>query len=351
LVFNLVDIKENAKFDNQHSTQFLLKNLRIVVAAYKADDTIKNCIDAIINALYFHESWEIYVVDNGQNFRLDKILNNYPVIILKRDKLKSAAFSRNEGAKNFNKGVLVFIDSDVVCEKKSIENLIVPINQKKCHASIGNYSTNVAGLKFSQKYKQLYIHHIYNNSSFDIKNDFWTAICAVDAQVFNELGGFDVSFMGANGEDQEFGIRLTRFGYSVLFVNNALGKHLNPYGVFNIIKNDFKKGLKAVLNSLDNKVPLSDNRHAKMTNKIAVLFAISTLVLLAFVIFNIYFIYLSFLSFLMWLCFRSKLILTFIKNGGGLFFLKAILFMFCLDIIRFICVFLGFLKFYFDKFK
>ncbi len=309
------------------------------------------CIDAIIDALYFHESWEIYVVDSGQNYQLQEILKDYPVIILKRDERNSAAFARNEGAKNFNEGVLVFIDSDVVCEKRCIENLFVPINQKKCHASIGNYSTNVKGLKFSQKYKQLYIHHIYNSSSLNIKNDFWTAICAVDAQVFNKLGGFDVSFMGANGEDQEFGIRLTRSGYSVLFVNNALGKHLNPYGVFNIIKNDFKKGLKAVKNSLDNKVPLSDNRHAKMTDKIAVLFSITTLALLCFVIFNKYFIYLSLLSFLSWLFFRSKLILTFIKNGGSLFFLKAILFMFCLDIIRFICVALGFLKFYFDKFK
>ena len=343
-------IKENTKFDKQHLTQFLHKDLRVVVAAYNADKTIQTCIDAIIAALNFHESWEIYVVDNGQNFQLSKILKNFPVIILKRDILNSAAFSRNEGAKKFNNGVLVFIDSDVVCEKKCIEKLIVPIIQKKCHASIGNYSTNVNGLKFSQKYKQLYIHHIYNNSSFDIKNDFWTAICAVDAHVFNELGGFDVSFMGANGEDQEFGIRLTRFGYSVLFVNNALGKHLNPYGVFNIIKNDFKKGLKAVKNSLDNKVPLSDNRHAKMNDKIAVLFSISTMVLLTFVIFNKYFLYLSLLSFLPWLFFRSKLIQTFIKNGGVFFFLKAMLFMFCLDIIRFICVVLGFLKYYLDKF-
>lgn len=327
------------------------KDLRIVVAAYNADKTIIPCIDAIIDALTFHKSWEIYITDNGQNYQLQEILKDYPVTILKRDKINSAAYARNEGSKNFNEGVLIFIDSDVVCQKQCIENLFNPLNKNKCHASIGNYSTNVAGLKFSQKYKQLYIHHIYNNSSFDIKNDFWTAICAVDAQVFNKLGGFDVSFMGANGEDQEFGIRLTRSGYSVLFVNNALGKHLNPYGVFNIIKNDFKKGLKAVKNSLDNKVPLSDNRHAKMTDKIAVLFAISTLVLQAFVFFNIYFIYLSFLSFLPWLCFRSKLILTFIKNGGGLFFLKAILFVFCLDIVRFICVILGFYKYNFAKFK
>ncbi len=327
------------------------KDIRVVVAAYKADNTIRTCIDAIIDALSFHESWEIYITDNGLNFQLSEILKNYPVTILKREKIKSAAFARNEGSKNFNDGVLVFIDSDVVCEKQCIENLFNPINKKKCHASIGNYSTNVNGLKFFQKYKQLYIHHIYNSSSANIKNDFWTAICAVDAKVFKELRGFDISFLGANGEDQEFGIRLTSYGYNVLFVNDALGKHLNPYGFLNIIKNDFKKGLKAVKNSLYNKVPLSNNRHAKLKDKIAVLFVITSLVSLILVILNKYFIYGTLLSVLLWLFFRSQLIGTFIKYGSIVFFLRALLFMFCLDIVRFICVVLGFLKYNFTNLK
>ena len=36
--------------------------------------------------------------------------------------------------------------------------------------------------------------------------------------------------------------------------------------------------------------------------------------------------------------------MVFLKNGGVLFMLKAILLMFCLDLVRFICVVIGIVK-------
>ena len=188
----------------------LQKDIRIVIPAFKALDTIKKCIDAVLDAITFHKSWEILIVDNGQNPSLEMLLKDYPVTILKRDENQSAAYARNEGVKGFFNGIIVFIDSDVICEKDSIKNLIKPLQAKLCNATIGNYSKNIKGLSFSQKYKQLYINHIYSREGSKIKNDFWTAICAVDAKVFNELNGFNTNFKGANGEDQEFGIRLTK---------------------------------------------------------------------------------------------------------------------------------------------
>ncbi|MBK7573409.1 MAG: glycosyltransferase family 2 protein [Bacteroidetes bacterium] len=322
----------------------LQKDIRIVIPAFKAIDTIQKCIDAVLDAISFHESWEIIIVDNGQNPDLIKLLKDYPVTVLKQDENQSAAFARNEGAKGFLNGILVFIDSDVVCEKDCIDSLIKPIQNNLCNATIGNYSKNIKGLSFSQKYKQLYINHIYSREGSKIKNDFWTAICSVDAKVFNKLSGFNTNFKGANGEDQEFGIRLTKNGYNVLSVRNANGQHLNPYGILNIIRNDFRKGLTAVKNSLENKVPFSDNRHSKIGDILAVFFAVMTVTFLTISVLNSDSLFGSIATFLLWFICRISLNITFFKNGGVIFFIRTLLLMFCLDLIRCTCVIIGFVK-------
>jgi GT2 family glycosyltransferase len=320
------------------------KEIRIVIPAFKAYGTIQKCLEGVLDAISFHESWEIVIVDNGQNPDLVKLFKDYPVTVLKKDENQSAAYARNEGAKGFLNGILVFIDSDVICEKDCIENLIKPIQNKLCDGTIGNYSKNLKGLSFSQKYKQLYINHIYSREGSKIKNDFWTAICSLDAKVFNKLNGFNTNFKGANGEDQEFGIRLTKNGYNVLSVNNANGQHLNPYDTLNIIRNDFKKGLTAVKNSLENKVPFSDNRHSKMKDILAVFFAVLTVLFLTFSILNSDLIFVPIATFLLWFTCRMSLNITFFKNGDMVFFLKSLLLMFCLDLVRFTCVIIGFVN-------
>lgn len=322
----------------------LQKVIRVVIPAFKATNTIQKCIDAVLDSISFHESWEIIIVDNGQNPDLVELLKGYPVKILIKDEKQSAAYARNEGAKYFSKGILVFIDSDVICEKDCIEKLIKPVQNKLCDATIGNYSKNLEGLSFSQKYKQLYINHVYSREGSMIKNDFWTAICSIDAKVFNNLNGFNTKFKGANGEDQEFGIRLTKKGYNVLSVKNANGQHLNPYGVLNIIRNDYKKGLTAIKNSIENKVPFSDNRHSKMKDILAVFFAVMTVTLLTFSLFNSDLSLVSIAALFLWFICRLYLNITYFKSGDMFFYIRTLLLMLCLDLIRFKCVIIGFMK-------
>ena len=323
----------------------LQKDIRIVIPAFKALDTIQKCIDAVLVSITFHKSWEILIVDNGENPNLETLLKSYPVTILKRQENQSAAYARNEGVKGFLNGILVFIDSDVICEKDCIKNLINPIQNNLCNATIGNYSKNTYGLSFSQKYKQLYINHIYSREGSKIKNDFWSAICSIDVKVFNKVGGFDINFKGANGEDQELGIRLTKYGYNVLSVKNANGQHLNPYGVLNIIRNDFKKGITAVKNSLENNISFSDNRHSKRRDILSVSFAVMTISFLIFTPLNLIFLFGTLIFLSLWFTCRIELSIAFLKNGGFIFFTEAVILMYFLDLIRFICVVIGVIKY------
>lgn len=316
--------------------------IRIVVPAFNAGKTILQCVQAIIDATIHFAVWELVVVDNGSNKELKNKLKQTPAQIINAQELPSAAYARNKGAQGFNDGIIIFIDSDVIVEIESLYQLVQPILNKQAFATIGNYSKDVSDLNFAQSYKQLYIHHMYKQKSQLIQNDFWTAISAVDSKTFHSLQGFDSSFKGANGEDQEFGIRLTTNGYKIFSISRAMGKHLNPYTLGKIIGNDYRKGLTAMSNSLVNKVPLNDNRHAKVRSVISVLLATFTpIYFLLSLIFNLP-INITFIFVLLWVVFRLNLIQCFAQAKGFAFIVKSIFLIYALDIVRFTCVVSGY---------
>lgn len=317
-------------------------SIRVIIPAYNADKTLAKCVDAIVNATYLFSNCELTVVDNGLNTNIEVLLKNYFVRTIHKNKYASAAYARNEGASDFIEGIIIFIDSDVIVEKECLNRLIEPILAKDASATIGNYSKDVDGLNFAQSYKQLYIHHIYYQKNTFIQNDYWTAISAVDASAFHYLKGFNTAFQGANGEDQEFGIRLTKNDFRTTSVSNALGKHLNPYSVKKIIHNDFRKGMTAMSNSLGNQVPLNDNRHAKMRSIIAVLLGTLVPISLVLSIFFKPFLGLSITLSLLWFISRLNLIRCFLQTKGPIFLIKSIILIYVLDLVRFTCVVSGY---------
>lgn len=318
--------------------------IRIVVPAYKAEKTIIACIDAIFNAVYRFTNWELVVVDNGFNPNLEKLLKQLPIRIVHKSEYASAAYARNIGTEEFHEGILIFIDSDVIVQKECLNRLIRPIIDNEATASIGNYSKDVAGLNFAQSYKQLYIHHIYDQKNNFIQNDFWTAISAIKAKTFHKLKGFNINYKGANGEDQEFGIRLTKNEFKTINIPTAQGKHINPYTLRKIVQNDYRKGMTAMSNSLKNQVPLHNNRHAKRGSILAVAFA--SLIPVSIIISMFYkpFLVVSIFLSILWFIFRFNLIKCFFKAKGPIFLFKSISFILVLDLVRFICVISGYIN-------
>ena len=319
--------------------------IRVVIPAYHAEKTIVQCIQSVLTALSSFSTYEIIIVDNGGNANLKILTAHFPVSILERIETTSAAYARNEGAKDFLQGYLIFIDSDVVCEKQCIIELIAPLQKGEAQASVGNYSTNIRGLTFTQTYKQLYINFVYSSNGPFIKNDFWTAIGCIDAGIFHQLGGFENEFKGARGEDQELGIRLFKKGYTIAFAQKAIGQHLHIYGIMKIIKNDFKKGINIIKNTAANKVPLTDNRHSKKRDMLSVIFSILTLVSLPLNVIHPVFMFISLLCIILWITCRSKLLKTYLHYGNSLFVIRAILLMHCLDIVRFTCAMIGLIQY------
>jgi len=242
---------------------------RIVIPAFKASRTIRSVVEAVLQS-QDAPHFEIVVVDDGGNDDLPKTLFGAPVEIVCTGGSGSAAVARNRGSLGFGGRFLVFIDADVVVDSLCLKRLLQPLQDGQAEATVGNYSKDVVGMSFASRYKQLYISRIYQRQSGYLRNDFWTAVSAMDAAVFNQLNGFDTHFRGAAGEDEELGIRLTRTGSRIQAVPEALGHHRNSLSVPNLLRNDWRKGRIAMDNYLHRDKSISDNRHATRRDMLAV---------------------------------------------------------------------------------
>src|SRR4051794_25880369 len=185
--------------------------VRVVIPAFRAVSTIRECVRAITRCPVDAEVG-IIVVDDGENPGLERLLSEYPVTIKRTGGSGSAAIARNCGSIDFLAGVLLFIDADVVVFPETLSLILAPIFEGRADAVVGNYSMDVSAQSFAAKYKQLYISCIYDRRRGYLLNDFWTAVGAIDASTFHALGGFNQSIVGACGEDGELGVRLTAAG-------------------------------------------------------------------------------------------------------------------------------------------
>ncbi len=249
---------------------------RVVIPAFRAISTIKECVCAIAGSTVDAEV-EIVVVDDGENPGLDYLLSDLSVTIKRTGGSGSAAAARNLGTANFHNGVILFIDADVVVRSDTLRLMLSPIFEGKADAVVGNYSRDVRGQSFAAKYKQLYISCVYDRRKGYLLNDFWTAVGAIDASTFHALGGFDQSFLGACGEDGELGVRLTAAGRRILGVPEATGHHRHELKLRDLVVNDWRKGRIALQNRAASNGLLSDNKHAGPRDVLSVVLAVAAL--------------------------------------------------------------------------
>jgi GT2 family glycosyltransferase len=237
----------------------------VVIPARRTDQTLPACLEAL-RAARRAQQFEVVIVRDGAGF----VQEVADVRQLHSPVVDSAAAARNHGAAELRQGILIFLDADVLVDESSLELLVQPILSGAADATVGNYSRDVKGLTFFQSYKQLHISTVYGRRGGYLKSEFWTAIGAVRAEVFHQLGGFNAGFHGACGEDTELGHRLSAAGFRVLAVPRATGKHLHHFTLAKLLLNDLKKGTQTALNALRHRNLLSDNRHSARPEMVAV---------------------------------------------------------------------------------
>jgi glycosyltransferase involved in cell wall biosynthesis len=320
------------------------KDIRVIVPCFNSDLTIEKCISSIFSSKDIE--YELFIVDDGNNNKLDSIHNNFPVKIIRTEGQEGAGRARNIGTYGFNGKIVVFIDSDVQIYPDTLASLIKPIKENLTEASVGSYS-KVPGRNFYATYKHFYLAHRYNPQQRYLSNTLWSAICAIDYNVYTKLNGFKECFSGAGPEDIDFGMELSKYGARILSVPEARGIHLSTYSFVKLLTNDLRKGSEDIYIHWTRKVPLRYNRHVDKTEIVAVIFACTIPLLILFQF------YIGFgpllLGISVYFLLRIRFLLKTFEGEDIKFIIRSFLLTYILDLTRVSSVIRGTLFFIIEK--
>ncbi|MBF0342824.1 MAG: glycosyltransferase [Nitrospirae bacterium] len=213
----------------------------VIIPAYNAGATIGRCVEAVLNQTFKMNDYEVIVVDDGSEDETVKLLAGLPVKLC-RQANRGPASARNHGAREASGNILLFTDSDCVCEQTWIEEMVRPFEDPNIAAVKGVYKNSQDSL--TSRFAQIEFEERYEIMSGASTIDMIDTYCAaIRRDVFVRVGGFDEGFHSANNEDTDLSYRLSLAGYRMIFNPHAVVSHLNhPSTVSRYARQKFWRG-------------------------------------------------------------------------------------------------------------
>ena len=213
--------------------------LSIIVPAYNSQQTIKSCLDSILNQNHGGQ-YELIVVDDGSNDLTTSLVSQYKGVRLIRQTNAGPAAARNLGAAEAKGEIILFTDSDCEVFPNWIEEMLKPFKEDSTVVGVkGAYKTKQQ--EMIARFVQLEYEDKYDKMKKEKYIDFIdTYSAAFKKDVFNAAGGYDLTFPVACAEDVDLSYRLANHGYKMVFNPKALVFHMHPHNLKSYLQKKFK---------------------------------------------------------------------------------------------------------------
>lgn len=212
----------------------------IIIPAFNADKTLQNCLQALAVQTVPKEKYEIIVVDDGSTDATSIIALRFDVCYIFQNN-RGPASARNAGAAAAAGRIILFTDADCTPCRNWLEKMVQPFEDERVVAAKGSYKTHQTEL--AARFAQMEFEDRYDLlKKSDCIDMIDTYSAAFRRDVFQNTGGFDVSFPKANNEDTELSYRLSKAGYRMVFVPAAVVYHTHPSSFLKYLKLKFWRG-------------------------------------------------------------------------------------------------------------
>lgn len=217
----------------------------VVIPTRNRQEILKKCLEALNNQTYDYDKFEIIIVDDGSTKNNKSMIDN---LNLKTNfkyyyqNQSGPAKARNNGIKNAQGEYIIFIDDDIIVNKKFIESHLNKHQENKkviVHGPV------------------IYTNNLDNPTSAEKKiSDFSTAFFAtgnasIKKEYLFKAGLFNDKFKEYGWEDLELGTRLKKLNLSAVHAEEAIGYHLKykftPEDISAVKNRERQRGRMAVL--------------------------------------------------------------------------------------------------------
>ncbi len=215
-------------------------DVTVVVPAYNAAGSIGATL-AALQAQVFDGEIAVIVVDDGSSDNTAAIALDTGATVMRQDNAGPAA-ARNNGAAEVKSPITIFTDADCAPLPNFVSALVDRLNAPdRPDVAMGSYvSTN--GTLVS-RLAQLEFEHRYSRLSRTDPIDFAaTYATAIRTDVFDESGGFDVSFEHPDHEDLDLAWRLAAGGARIVFAPDAQVDHAHATSARHYIRTKMRRG-------------------------------------------------------------------------------------------------------------
>jgi len=225
------------------SIQTSSPHVSVIVPAYNAAATIRDCLDSILAVTSPAENFELIVVDNASTDQTNDILQSFGrrIKILHETKRGPAA-ARNQGLRNAAGQIIAFTDADCIVEKQWLQKLIEPLNDGSVGAVGGRILSRQPCNPIEKFGEDIHDHskaiEVYRPPYVITMN--W----ASRLSLLKELNFFDEDLL--RGEDVDLSYRILQKGLRFLFQPDAVIYHRNESNYRGLSHEGFLHGYYAI---------------------------------------------------------------------------------------------------------
>jgi glycosyltransferase involved in cell wall biosynthesis len=188
-----------------------------VIPTYNSEEKIDWNLKELVKTI--PKSTEIIVVDDGSSDNTTQTVHNF-IYYHPENKMKliekehtNPANTRNEGWKEAEGDMIIFLDSDCTATKNWYTEMLKPFEEKDVIAVSGVY------LSKQKEYISRYVHEqteMRQNKVEKYTDNLATYSLAIKKEMLKKVGGFPEIYPTSSCEDTEFSYKLRKYGKFIL---------------------------------------------------------------------------------------------------------------------------------------
>lgn len=218
----------------------------IVIPTFARPERLSDCLRALTGQTLAACDFEVVIVDDGSPQPLDAIVAKYAAdlsIKLLRQANAGPAAARNRGVKEATGKWIAFTDDDCLPDPQWLE-LLLARERSDPGSLVGGTTINGLTNELFASTSQLIIDLVYEHFNSDPDDAYFfpsnNILC--EREHIQEMGGFDLEFAQAGGEDRDFCDRWRSSGRRLVWCKEAKIEHRHSQSFKNFLRLHYRYG-------------------------------------------------------------------------------------------------------------